>query len=84
MSQDILRQVLAEALMKEPDVATLYYPRNDSLLVCMYNKIKQQHEEGGEDWNKPHNEREWRAAYRVMPDFDNWVKYFSDDLVAAI
>jgi len=40
MSPEILRQVLAEALLKEPDVATLYYPRNDSLLVTLYNKIK--------------------------------------------
>lgn len=37
---DILRQVLAEALIKEPDIATLYYPRDDSLLVALYNKVK--------------------------------------------
>jgi hypothetical protein len=26
-------------------------------------------------------ERNWRAAYRVMPDFENWVRYFSEDMV---
>lgn len=81
MNQDILRQVLAEAMLKEPDMTTLYYPRSDALLVCMYNKISQTHSQQS---GAPHNEREWRAAYRVMPDFDNWVKHFSDDLVAAV
>jgi hypothetical protein len=37
---ETLRQVLAEALLQEPDMATLYYPRDDSLLVALYNKVK--------------------------------------------
>lgn len=27
-------------MIKDPDVATLYYPRSDRLLIAMYNKIK--------------------------------------------
>lgn len=26
-------------------------------------------------------EREWRAKYKIMPDFENWLAYFADDLV---
>ena len=26
-------------------------------------------------------ERQWRAAYRVMPDFQNWIQYFADEIV---
>jgi len=40
MDPEILRQVLAEAFLKEPDVASLYYPRSDKLLLALYNKIK--------------------------------------------
>ncbi len=40
MKPEILRQVLAEAFLKEPDVASLYYPRTDSLLVALYNKLR--------------------------------------------
>ena len=71
---------MAEALLKEPDVATLYYARNDSLLVALYNKIKdiQRSEDG------VHGEREWKAAYRVMPDFENWVKFFSEELIMPL
>lgn len=74
MTPAILRQVLAEAFLYEPDVATLYYPRDDSLLVALYNKVaaSRRHFDG---------ERQWRAAYRVMPDFENWVKYFSEDMI---
>ena len=49
MKPEILRQVLAEAFLKEPDVATLYYPRTDSLLVAIYNKLK----ENSEDPTRP-------------------------------
>lgn len=76
MSPEVLRQVLADALISEPDVASLYYPRDDSLLVALYNKVKGERGRAGVD-----GERQWRAAYRVMPDFENWIKYFSDDMV---
>jgi len=76
MTPEILRQVLAEALLQEPDVASLYYPRDDSLLLALYNKVKLEKAKLGLD-----GERQWRAAYRVLPDFENWVKYFADDIV---
>ena len=38
MTPDIFRQVFSDALIDEPDAATLYYPRTDSLLVALYNK----------------------------------------------
>ena len=76
MTPEILRQVLAEALLQEPDVASLYYPRDDSLLLALYNKVRSERNKDTVD-----GERQWRAAYRVMPDFENWVKFFSDDMV---
>ena len=26
-------------------------------------------------------ERKWRAAYKVMPNFENWLAYFADELI---
>jgi hypothetical protein len=40
MSPEIFRQVYAKALLDEPDMASLYYPRQDSLLVALFNKGK--------------------------------------------
>ena len=67
---------MAEALLLEPDVASLYYPRDDSLLLALYNKAKSDRSKDSVD-----GERKWRAAYRVMPAFENRVKYFADDIV---
>jgi hypothetical protein len=75
MTPEIFKQVLADAFLLEPDVASLYYPRDDSLLLAIYNKAK------SGDRSKIDGERKWRAAYRVMPDFENWVKYFADEIV---
>jgi len=77
MKPDILRQVIADAYLQDPDATSFYYPRDDKLLLALYNKIKTEDIEPlGAD-----GEREWRAAYRVMPDFENWLKYFADELV---
>jgi hypothetical protein len=40
MKSDILRQVIAEVYLQEPEMASLYYPREDALLVAFYNKKK--------------------------------------------
>lgn len=58
----------------------MYYQRNDSLLVALYNKIiADENEEKIIDGQK-----EWRAAYRVLPDFENWLKYFSDSMIIPV
>lgn len=77
MNPDVMKQVIADALLQEPDMATLYYPRDDTLLVALYNKVKT----GVRGITEPDGEREWRSAYRVMPDFENWLNYFADELV---
>lgn len=59
-------------------MATLYYPRDDLLLLTLFNKGKNNKKNKGVD-----GERQWRAAYRVMPDFENWIKYFSEEMVVA-
>jgi hypothetical protein len=46
------------------------------LLLALYNKVKLEKAKMELD-----GERQWRAAYRVLPDFENWVKYFADDIV---
>jgi len=38
LTPEIFRQVFSEALLDEPDMASLYYPRQDALLVALYNK----------------------------------------------
>ena len=38
LSPEIFRQVFSDALVDEPDTASLYYPRQDALLVALYNK----------------------------------------------
>jgi hypothetical protein len=80
---EIMRQVLADAFLKEPDLASLYYPRTDKLLIALYNKTNQNSldENGKKLPDTPDGSKEWRAAYRVVPDFQNWLKYFSSELV---
>lgn len=53
----------------------MYYPRQDALLVAFFNRKNEEDEDG------PDGIKEWRAAYRVMPDFENWIQYFSDELL---
>ena len=68
-------------------MASLYYPRQDALLVALYNKTNKKLPVGkGQpvppvNLNEPDGERAWRAAYRVMPDFQNWITFFADEIV---
>jgi len=85
MKPEIFKQVFAEALLDEPDVASMYYQRQDSLIVALFNKAKAAATNApdaatpmGENLD---GERTWRAAYRVVPDFQNWLTFFSDELV---
>jgi len=80
MSQDIMRQELANIYMQDCEMSTMYYPRDDQLFLAFYNRRLRQDEEGNEEENYE-GQREWRAAYRVMPDFENWIKYFADEIV---
>ena len=90
MTPDIFRQVFSDALIDEPDAATLYYPRTDSLLVALYNKTTNKPAQGSSkpssapaqpDPSEPDGERSWRAAYRAMPDFQNWITFFAEEIV---
>jgi len=89
MTPEIFRQVFSDALIDEPDAASLYYPRKDALLVALYNKTTRKVPQAGAkpmsppttDTNEPDGERAWRAAYRVMPDFQNWITFFADEIV---
>lgn len=38
MKPDIFRQVFNTAMLDKPDMASLYYPRNDQLLVALFNR----------------------------------------------
>ena len=62
LPEDVLPQVFGEALRQEPDIATHYYQRDDSLLVALYMRENQEQDQ-------VHERRDWRAAYRVLPDF---------------
>lgn len=77
MNDEIMGQVIADALLQDPEIATLYFPRDDKLLVALFNKTLT---------NKPDELafdglREWTAANRVMPDFEHWLKSFADQVV---
>ena len=96
MTPEIFRQVFSDALVDEPDTASLYYPRQDALLVALYNKTTKKAPQAATkgstapektaaqiqaELNLPDGERVWRAAYRVMPDFQNWITFFADEIV---
>lgn len=85
MKPEIFRQVFSDALLDEPDMASLYYPRTDGLLVALYNKTTKKAVDPKSapvaDLNDPEGERSWRAAYRVMPDFQNWITFFAEEIV---
>lgn len=53
-----------------------YYPRTDQLLLLLYNKVNgsKRHSENKE---KPHGTRTWKAADRIMPDFQSFITNFA-------
>ena len=77
---DIFRQVMQDALLMDPDVAPMYYPRTDQLLVILHNKIKNS-KRSSENKEQPHCVKKWRSAYRVLPDFQNWIEFFGHNSV---
>jgi hypothetical protein len=95
MDMNIFSQVFADAMLDEPEVTSIYYPRTDALLVAMFNKVKvHANRKLKETKFKSVNARElplqtddadgeklWRAPYRVMPDFENWLSIFADELI---
>jgi hypothetical protein len=94
MSMDIFSQVFADALLDEPEVVTVPYSRQDSLLVALFNKVKSQNTPKAESRFKLINQKElplqtdqaegeknWRASYRIMPDFENWLAIFAEELI---
>ena len=38
MKPEIFSQVFADAMLDEPEIASIYYPRTDSVLLALYNK----------------------------------------------
>lgn len=40
MTMDIFSQVYGDALLDDPEQASIYYPRSDSLLIALFNKVK--------------------------------------------
>ena len=40
MTPEIFRQVFNDALLDKPEMASLYYPRTDSLLIALFNRVK--------------------------------------------
>ena len=95
MDMDIFSQAYADSLLDEPEVATMYYPRTDAILIALYNKQKQPSQNNLNDQkfravdqqelplntDDADGEKNWRASYRVMPDFENWLAFFADELI---
>jgi hypothetical protein len=81
MKPEIYRQVFSEALLDDPEVSSMYYQRTDALIVSLYHK----HNLGAESklpmGENLDGDRQWRASYRVLPDFQNWIQHFADELV---
>ena len=75
MEEDIFRQVFQKALLQDPDLTSMYYPRKDNLLVILHNKINNQ-KRASDNLEKPHGLKKWRSSYRVMPNFQNWIEFF--------
>jgi hypothetical protein len=95
MDMDIFSQAYADSLLDEPEVSTMYYPRTDAILIALYNKQKQPSQNRLNDQkfrpvdqqelplntDDADGEKNWRASYRVMPDFENWLAFFADELI---
>jgi len=61
MSKEIFVQVLADAFLDDPDVAQMYYPRTDSILLALYNR----HESHAKSTHKSHRAI---SADEILPD----------------
>lgn len=64
-----LVQELSHLLLWEPDTILKYYSRDDSLLLGIYQKLPV---------DKSYN-KQWKAQYKSMPDFSNWLEHFNKD-----
>ena len=69
LSKKALLHQLGEAFLWNPDYVQKYYTRDDALILSVYNKIHKDRQ----------YESEWKAPYRVMPDFQNWSTEFDED-----
>jgi hypothetical protein len=69
-----LIQTLSDALLWEPDTISKYYARDDCLLLGIYQKLPT---------DKSYN-KQWKSSYKSMPDFSNWLEYFSKESEASI
>ena len=78
--EDIFRQVLQDALLQDPDLTQMYYPRTDQLLLILHNKINNQKRQS-DNLDKAHGLKKWRSAYRVLPSFQNWIEFFGQNAV---
>lgn len=91
MKPEIFRQVFNEAMLDKPEMATLYYPRTDSLLVALFNRVQRsqasQPSESAVETpefflgEEVDGEQKWQAQYRVMPDFQNWLAFFAEEVL---
>jgi hypothetical protein len=77
---DILRQVIQDAMLQDPDISAMYYPRSDQLLLVLHNKINNS-KRSSDNKEQPHGLKKWRSAYRVMPDFQTWIEFFGHNSV---
>lgn len=62
-------QVLSDVLLWDPDTIIKYFSRDDSLLLGVYHKLP-----ADKSYTK-----QWKASYRSLPDFGNWLEHFSKD-----
>lgn len=60
---------MSDALLWEPDTIAKYFARDDSLLLGIYQKLPA---------DKSYT-RQWKASYKSVPDFSNWLEFFSKD-----
>ena len=69
-----LVQELSDVLLWEPDTILKYYSRDDSLLLGIYQKLPV---------DKSYN-KQWKAQYKSMPDFANWLEHFNKDSESTV
>lgn len=75
-AKDNMSQVLQEAMLMEPDVATNYYTRTDQLLLVLHNKINN-NKRSSDNPEKAHAIKSWKPEFRVLPNFTTWMKQYS-------
>ena len=70
LSKHLLKQIISKAMIHDPEVIPVYYPRDDSLILLISYIIP------------PYGWKNccWEGEWRVRPNFQQWHKHFKAEM----